>query len=268
MSLDLHGDGRRERPPTWLRRAGIFLSRIRFLYLPLGLFALLAVGIHAGADTLDDRILWVVDHLDAAFDAFFGRFSLTASWVHWVDLGDRVHIARALAFVWELAADLVLALPVFLPRGSRTDEPKGGIGLLLGIAPGRLREELTSAFRHPTVLRVTRPLCALLVTLSGACAVGKMVQGTVYLDTRVLLGDGLAGICARLLALVALLGVFGTFGARAVLGHLERANTLATTNLADHPIDARTEGLVGAVVIVPLALAALLFATPLLSFFR
>lgn len=262
-------DGPSPKPPSRLRRFGIFLARIRFLYLPLGLFALLAVGIHAGADTIDDRILWCVDHLDAAFDSVVGRFALTASWVHWVDLGDRVHISRALAFVWELAADLVLALPVLLPRlGAQKAPPKGGIGLWLGLPPAQIRDELKAVVRHPTVLRLTRPLCAFVVTLSGACAIGKMVQGTVYLDGRGLLGDGLAGILARLFALAVLLLVFGTFGARIVIGHLERANALALERLPQHPVEARTQGLAGAVVIVPLALAALLFATPLLSFFR
>ena len=231
------------------------ISRFRVLYVPLAVFALVAVGIHAAADTLDDRILWVVDHLDAIFDGIVGRFELTSGWVHWIDLADRVWIARACAFLWELAADLLLAVPVF--------------SFSLGPSPGtrRLRQQLSDLVRRPTVLRWTRPLCALAVALAGACAVGRMVQGSLYLGTRGLFGEGLAALLARALALFAVVGVCATFGHRAVLGHLRRADALALEE-ANRLFVGKSRGLIGAAVLVPLALAALLDATPLLSFFR
>jgi hypothetical protein len=231
------------------------IARFRIFYVPLAVFALVAVGVHAAADTLDDRILWVVDHLDAVFDGLVGRFELTSGWVHWIDLADRVWIARACAFLWELGADFLLAVPVF--------------SFSMGPLPStrKLREQLSDLVRRPTVLRLTRPICALAVTLAGACAVGRMIQGSLYLGSRGLFGDSFASLLARAAALVAVVAVCATFGHRAVIGHLRRADALAIEE-AKRLIVGKSRGLVGAAVLIPLAIAALLDATPLLSFFR
>ena len=95
---------------------GRFVSNFRWLFMPLGLAALLAVGVHAAADTLDDRLLAVADAIDAAFDSLVGRFTLTQGMVEWVALEERTTFARVLALLWELAADVVLVLPVLRYR--------------------------------------------------------------------------------------------------------------------------------------------------------
>jgi len=46
--------------------------------LPLGLCALVAVGAHAAADVVGDRLLWLVDRVDALFDAVWSSWSFTA----------------------------------------------------------------------------------------------------------------------------------------------------------------------------------------------
>jgi hypothetical protein len=255
------------RPPRgWLLAAGTAIARARFLYLPLALFALVAVGVHAAADTLDDRILWGVDHLDAAFDAVVGGWTWTRSWVHWIDLGDRVRISRALALLWELAADGFLAFPIL---GYREQEPrKSDWAAWLGATPRRLRDQWLDVVRRPTVMRVTRPLCAAAVVLAGAFAIGRRVHAALYLGLRALLGDGSGAFVSRGLGGLAVLCVLAAFGLRVVLGHLRRADALAQEELPDHPVKARAHGLVGAVVIVPLALAALFLAIPWLAFFR
>src|SRR4051812_33717492 len=88
-----------------VKSASHFLGGWRWAFMPLGLLALLAVGVHAAADTLDDRILWFVDRLDAGMDAFFGQFSLTARMVDWIGHSQRLLMARSLTLIWELAAD-------------------------------------------------------------------------------------------------------------------------------------------------------------------
>lgn len=247
-------------------RLGGAIASARFLYLPLALFALIAVGVHAAADTLDDRLLWLVDHLDAAFDAGVGSFAWTQPWVHWIDLDDRVRIARGLALIWELAADGFLAFPIL---GYREKEPrKSELAAWLGSTPRRLRDQLLDVARRPTVMRITRPLCALAVVLAGACAVARMVHGALYLGLHGLFGDAFAGVLSRGFGWIALLGVLAAFGLRVVLGHLRRADAMAMTEVPLHPVKARGRGLLGAAVIIPIAIAALLGATPLLAFFR
>lgn len=256
------------RPPrvSWLTTVGNAVARTRFLYLPLALFALVAVGVHAAADTLDDRILWVVDHLDAAFDAAVSGHAWTQSWVHWIELGDRVRIARALALVWELAADVLLAFPIL---GYREKEPrKSNVEAWLGSTPRRLRDQWLDVVRKPTVMRVSRPLCAAAVVLAGACAVGRSVHAALYLGLRQLLGDGAGALFSRGVGGLTLLAVLAVFGLRVVVGHLRRADAMAEIETPYHPWLARGRGLWGALVIVPLALAALFLATPWLAFFR
>src|SRR4051812_3819123 len=82
------------------------------MFLPFGLCALVAVGAHADADVGAEKVLYVIDHVDAIFDAIFSRWSLTAPLVDWVGLGQRTFLARALALTWELAADALLAIPL------------------------------------------------------------------------------------------------------------------------------------------------------------
>lgn len=255
-----------------LTRFSKFLGKFRFLFMPVGLFALIAVGVHAAADTLDDRILWVVDGIDAGFDSVFGRWALTGAWVHAIDLNDRVSIARAFALCWEVCADLVLAVPAFGYREQEQGRPARGIYSFVGTTERRWRDMFKDVWRRPTVLRVTRPLATLAVVIAGGCAIARMVQGAVYLSQREWLGDGIAGALARGFALFALAGVLLAFGMRAVLRNLQHADEVALeppgplTSALSFKI--ASKGLVGSAIVIPLALAAFLDASPLLSFFR
>jgi hypothetical protein len=236
--------------------------------MPAGLFALIAVGVHAAADTLDDRILWVVDRADAAFDAVVGAWSLTSGWVRWIDFEDRTWIARAVALLWELSADLVLAVPAFGYRERDKGPPATGFTALVGTPPRRWREMFLDVVRRPTVLRVTRPLATAAVVLAGSCAVARMVQAALYLSTRGGIGDSLAGPMARAAAIGVLLAVLAAFGARAVLRNLQHADNIATAERGAPWLRVFATGAAGSAIVIPLALAALLDASPLLSFVR
>src|SRR5205814_1222664 len=88
------------------------VGRIRWIFLPFGMCALVAVGAHAAADVVGDRVLWVVDRVDALFDAVFSSWSVTAPLVDLVGLSQRAFFARAAALTWELIADVLIAVPM------------------------------------------------------------------------------------------------------------------------------------------------------------
>src|SRR3954470_12200307 len=88
------------------------VGRIRWIFLPFGMCALVAVGAHAAADVVGDRVLWVVDRVDAVFDALWSSWSVTAPLVDLVGLTQRTWFARAIALAWELAADALIAVPL------------------------------------------------------------------------------------------------------------------------------------------------------------
>lgn len=244
-----------------------FLGGFRWAFMPLGLLALVAVGVHSAADTLDDRLLAVVDRADSLFDALVGRYDVTAPMVEWLSLESRTRLARMLALAWELSADLVLALPALGYREVRAPVPAEAWRAAMGQQEARpsWRALWTRCLRRPTPMRWLRPLATAAVALAGACAVARLVQGTVYLSWRELMGDSAADVAARGLALGTLLGVLVSLGWRAVLRNLQAADAACEE---DGGKGAFRRGLVGCAVVVPLAVAAVLDATPVLSFLR
>lgn len=256
-------------PPStsFLTDVSRFLGGFRWAFMPLGLLALVAVGVHSAADTLDDRLVAVVDRVDSAFDGLVGRWDVTAPMVEWVSLELRTRIARGLALVWELAADLVLALPALGYREARAPKPAEAWRAALGTEAAKpsWRVLWTRCLRRPTPMRWLRPLATAGVVLAGGCAVARLIQGTVYLSWRELMSDGAADMVARGLALGALVGVLATLGWRAVLRNLQHADAACE---AQGGKGAWRRGLVGCAVVVPLALAAVLDASPVLSFVR
>ncbi|HYV48354.1 MAG TPA: hypothetical protein VFA20_26020 [Myxococcaceae bacterium] len=241
------------------------LSGFRWVFMPLGLVALIAVGVHAAADVVDDRILWLVDHADALFDSLAGRFQATASWVDLVGIEQRVKIARSVALAWELAADVILCWPALGYRERDARKPVVFETSVTGT--GGFRQLLRRLKARPTTMRVFRPLAVALISLAGGCAVARMVQGAVYLPTRGFLGDGPAGFLGRVSALVSMAAVLYALGWRAVLRTLQDADTMSDDGSPSRA-EALWRGLPGTAVVIPLAFAALAGATPLLSFFR
>jgi hypothetical protein len=243
-----------------------FLGHFRWAFMPFGLLALVAVGVHAAADTLDDRLLSLVDLADSAFDRLVSRSPATEGMVGWVSLERRTVIARLLTLGWELAADLVLALPALGYReeaAPKVESWRGG----LGAARPTWRMLFARCLRRPTTMRWTRPVATAAVVLAGACAVALSIQGTVYLSWRELFGDRAADLVARGLALGALVGLLASLGWRAVLRNLQHADASSELHARGWR-QAFAHGLVGSALVVPLALAAALDASPVLSFLR
>lgn len=227
------------------------VDKLRWAFLPLAMCGLVAVGAHAAADVLDDRFLALADQLDSLFDALASRWELTRPLVDLVDLEGRTWFARALALSFELWADLVLALPM-LGYDERVDEL------------GRLRELCARALARPTVLRLLRAPVALCLSIAGASAVARLVHGEVYVSLRGLLGSHGALFLARPAAVLALVLVLGSIAWRTSLRALEHADARSEPRTPRRV----SAGAFGSLPLVPLALAAVLRASPLLSLLR
>lgn len=229
------------------------LEQLRWLFLPLGMAALLAVGVHAAADVLSDQFLTAVDRVDALFDALVSQWSVTAPLVDLVGLSERTLFARGAALCFELFADALVALPA-LGFAERADEVERTSALLL------------RAWRRPATLPLTRAPFAAAFALAGACTVARLLHGNVYAALRPIVGTGAqagAGFCALLALLLVLVAVAWRAVLRALEHALERSEQTARTRR-----QRITRGLASALILSPLALAAVARAAPLRSFFR
>jgi hypothetical protein len=197
-------------------------GRIRWVFLPFGLCALVAVGGHAAADVVGESLLVAVDRVDAFFDSLWSLWSFTAPLVEVVGLTQRTWFARAVALIWELLADVLIAVPML---GYDEREAK---------REWQMARELLRRSRAP--LWLVRPLATLVISAAGAFSIARMVRGSLQLALHLSWLSQLARF-ATLLALLALLAP------RAVFRSLEHARG------ARYRIPA-------AVVLVPLLLAA------------
>jgi hypothetical protein len=222
--------------------------------MPLGLVALVAVGVHAAADAWDARLLSLVDRGMAAMDTICSRDALTQPLVGLIGLEQRTRFAAALALLWELSVDLVLAVPLL---GYRERDPKD---------PTAVGLRLRSWVQQPTTLRWTRPPLVVAMVLAGACQVARMVGSQLH---GVFEGGRFAvwaSPLGRLGAMVTLGWVLLLLGWRAVGQSAVSADAASAELLGFWP--RFSTGLIGALVAWPLAMAALLDAAPVLSFFR
>src|SRR2546430_1635681 len=118
---------------------------------------------------------------------------------------------------------------------------------------------------RPTTLRVAHPFATGAVALAGSCAVGRLLEGTLHFGLRGAIGSA-ADALARGCALAAVLGLVSFIAWRAVVYALVRADA-RSDRIPFRRARAFTVGLPGALLLLPLALAALR-AAPLLSFLR
>jgi hypothetical protein len=244
---------------------GDLSERLRWLFLPLALFSLLCVGIHAAADAMEDRLLWAVDATDALVDGWLSAWAFSSPAVEWVGTAQRTAIARAIALVWELGTDIVIALPVLWYR-----EPPGGADAVTdpNLALHKLRalvETARSRLKRPGApANVVIPACAVMMVLAGSCAVGRMLQGALYLSLEPV-NATVASAISRTLAILVLVGTLLVFGTRAVQQlsiHVELRVS------SGRPAVALSRSALAMALSVPLAILALIEASPVLSFFR
>ncbi len=235
------------------------LSAFRWVFMPLGLIALVAVGVHAAADSVDDRIRWLIEQLDAAFDSVFADFDATRHWVDAIGSVERTHMARGLALLWELAVDFVVALPLL---GYLEESERAPL-----INPQKTWRSLFDRLnKKPTPMRILRPVATGIFAVAGAYAIARMVESSLYLALRNgIVPDGLNGPAARIFSLTAMVLVLAALGWRAVLRSLQHADELCEKQKKRSATF--TVGLVGSALALPLAIAAAV-DTPWWSFFR
>ena len=235
-----------------------FFGALRWAFMPLGLTALVAVGVHAAADVVDDKILRVVEALDVWLDGLLAQSEHTAAWVNRIDSRERTLFARGLALAWELCVDAFVALPAL--GYDELDDKERKFALI----KETWRTLLARMNKQPTPMRLVRPFVTTIFVFGGAYAVSRLVESTLFVG---LVGDvapaDVAATLARIFAGTAMTIVLFSHAWRAVLRSLQHADE--TCLASKHPWMA---GLWGSVLSFPLALALLFEAEALLSFFR
>jgi len=247
------------------------MSGLGRLLVPVGLFAVIAVGLHAGADRVDDYARLAIDALDARMDAWGAQ---ALSWlfealevgpkraqrwvfgfIDFVDLDARDWMARATALVVELLADLALALPLFFHRhGPRT-----------------WKQKMHDVLRDPTLLLLLAPVAALLASVAGVLTICRELQVVLHALVEDLSGlPRLAELVASVFAGMILLLVVSRLMTRLVLGALSWADRVAEKDRSQgRPAwRRRLRGWGLAVLVVPVTLLAVVEAVPLLPTLR
>jgi len=247
---------------TRLGKVSGFFGIFRGFFMPLGLFALVAIGVHAAADLVDDRILSLVDALDAWADGWLAQSERLASWVDRIGPLQRTIIARSLAVVWELAVDLLVVLPQLGYGEADEVEPRFSFR----------RETWRTLFgrlnRQPTPMRLVRPLVTAIFVGGGGYAISRLVESTLF----VALQNGVAPAevaetIGRIAGGVAIVIVFASHGWRAILRALEHADA-ACEERVKRAVSPWPVGWVGSVLAFPLAIALILEAQNLLALVR
>jgi len=245
---------------TRLARVSGFFGVFRGAFMPLGLFALVAVGVHAAADLVDDRVLGLVDALDAWADGLLAASERTAAWVDRIGPLQRTLIARFIALGWELAVDLLVVLPQL--GYSEADEARFAFGR------ETWRTLLGRVGRTPTPTRLVRPFVTAVFAAGGTYAVARLVESTLFVALQAdVAPPDVAEVLARALGGGAMVLVLASHGWRAVLRSLEHADAAceARVKQAKSPWPV---GLWGSVLSFPLAVALLLEAQNLLALVR
>ena len=164
------------RDEGFLARLSAFVGRFRAFFVPFGLFAILAIGIHSGSDHIDDLNYAWLNLIDSVFDEllaaiirpvweFFGASDVTTQaaifWaVDLVDLELKDQFARLVALIVELLADVMLALPVFLYREREIS----------------IRGTIRKTMKDPTILRVVAPISGALASVAGVMIITREIQ--------------------------------------------------------------------------------------------
>lgn len=246
---------------TSLKKVSGFFGFFRWAFMPLGLFALVAVGVHAAADLLDDQVLRLVESVDAWLDGILAQSESLGAWVNRIDSRERTLIARAVALAWELAVDGFVALPL-LGYDEQSDEERR-----FAFRKETWRTLLSRLNQRPTPMRLVRPFVTAVFVVGGAYAVSRLVESSLFVG---LVGDvapaDVAQALARVLGGLAMALVLFSHGWRAVLRGLEHADARCEEAAKTSKVKPWLVGVWGSALAIPLAVALLLEARSLLSF--
>jgi hypothetical protein len=262
-----------ERRPGAFTRFSLFLGRLRGLFFPLAIFAVLSVGLHVGSDQLDDHLFVVTNALDSALDALLGAIIREVwSWfgarpetidaatfraADFIDLEAKVTAARLGALAFELAAVFVLALPVFFYR-ARDGDLRTTI------------QRFARSLKDPTILKVAAPLGVLFASVAGVFAVSREIQVLAHsLASKLVADPAETTALAAIGGLLAMAIVFVRIALPATLSAIGYAERIAQNEiiLAVPASRRRMRGLFVAIFALPLSGLALA-ATPFIGTVR
>lgn len=233
--------------------------------VPLGVFAVLVVGVHAGTDRVDDYVFSFLNAVDILVDSAaavvvetllgWRRGSaeqiarLTFAIQDFVDLDAKHRLSRFLALAIEIVSDIALAVPLFVHRARAYS----------------LSTVWYQLMTDPTVLRVAGPLAVFFAGAAGTLLVAQEVQVGVHgwLVQYARYAPS-AEAAARTVAILAALLVAWRLGVIAVRRSVSLAEERAQR---DHRMMSRTSkrrsrGLFIAVVVLPVSVLGLFEAVP------
>ncbi len=254
-----------------IRGTFTMLSAFGRLLVPLGVFAVLAVGLHAGADRLDDALLVALGALDTQVDFYgakFLRWLFTAlevgqvsrdrwvlGFVDAIGLETLESMARILALGMELFADLVFGLALVVPRR--------------GTRP--VKDVLRSMVKEPTLFRWAAPLTAALASLAGVLTIATHLQVLTYALVQDLSQlPRLAELSASILGGLVLVLTLWRLVVQAGLGAVHWADRVAARDeTREVPmLRRRLRGWLITLVVFPVTVLAVFDAVPLLPTLR
>ncbi|MDF1561825.1 MAG: hypothetical protein P1V51_02205 [Deltaproteobacteria bacterium] len=269
---------------TYLRWTGAF-GQYRRLFVPLGVLALLALGVHAAADRFDDWAFLLLDFLDRKLEEGYGIMARAfmsqpeerlLAFAATVDLEMKENVARWMALGVELLVDLRLGF------GAIAAFPKDELGYVLpgsrlhhrvwAIVGRRLYElkrmgvHLGAYLKQPSVEKIYLPLAVTLAALAGSLALFVAVDNALFALSRRLPAEWESWTwLSPWPAAIASLTVLWRLGIPAMLGAMARCQHVGERDWARGESLPRRllRGIFGAVLILPLLVAGLWAGTPL-----
>ncbi len=202
----------------FVKRLGYAGTMRAWLY-GLAAFSLVCMGVHAAADSVDDRIAAGVESIDGAIDGLLARFDLTRPLVDVVGARGITTFARGAAFIWELIVDFLVGLSVFA-----FEKKKQTRDSFSAIAKEIVRQtQGLQAHGARRIAMLVRPSLGACFVLAGSAAVGRIVQGGVTLRLQSLLGSG-APALGQIFGLCVLGACLVVLGVDAVAASFQRAS--------------------------------------------
>ena len=269
---------------TYLRWTGAF-GQHRRLFVPLGVLALIALGVHAAADRFDDWAFVLLDFLDRRIevgygilaDAFMSRSEeRKMGFAAVVDLEMKENAARWMALGVEILVDLRLGF------GAIAAFPQDELGYVL---PGsklhhrvwaivgrriwklkRVGKHLAVYLRQPSVEKIYLPLAVSLATLAGSLGLFVAVDNALFAFSRRLPAEWEAwSWLSPWPAAIAAAAVLWRLGIPAMLGAMAKSQQVGQRDWSrGESLPRRVlRGVFGAVLILPLIVAGLWAGTPL-----
>lgn len=243
---------------SFLSKLSRTIGLFRGVFLPFGLFAIVAIGIHAGSDRVDDYGFVAYNFVDARLDELFtwlirvvyrafdvGPATIASHTFYAIDLVDlevKDAAARWTALFVELGADLVFAIPIFRHRDDEV----------------RVVELVVRTYRDFTLLRVVAPLGAMLASIAGVTIVAQTVQvathGALAHVPHAARYAGAVAACAGLFALLLVTWRLGRSVITAAARWADRRAEADKTKVP--PRRRRLRGLSIAIVVLPVTFFA------------